>query len=59
MIRLTPSADNQLTKTSAADTFQIRSASKDRLIRKIGLVDRQTMKFISQALTIVLDLGKE
>lgn len=58
MVRLNPSPDNQLTKTSAADTFQIRSVSKERLIRQIGFLDRETMRLISQALAIVLNINE-
>jgi mRNA interferase MazF len=56
MVRLNPSTDNQLTKPSSADTFQVRSVSQQRLIRQIGCVDRETMKLISQALAIVLSI---
>jgi len=56
MVRLTPNAENQLTKTSTADTFQIRSVSQQRLIRKLGVIDSATMEQISQALAVVLDI---
>ncbi len=58
MVRLNTSPDNQLTKTSAADTFQIRSVSQERLIRKIGFLDCGTMQLISQALAIVLNIDE-
>ena len=45
-------------KTSAADTFQIRSVSQERLIRKIGFLDCGTMQLISQALAIVLNIDQ-
>jgi mRNA interferase MazF len=56
MIRLDPNAENQLTKTSAADTFQIRSVSQQRLIRQLGVLDLLTLQSISQALTLVLNI---
>ena len=58
MVRLNVSPENQLTKTSSADTFQIRSVAQQRLIRQLGLVDRGTMQLISQALAIVLNINE-
>ena len=59
MVRLDPSLENQMTKTSAADTFQVRSVSQQRLIRKLGIVDSARMKVISQALALVLGIVHE
>ena len=56
MVRLAPSPENQLIKTSAADTFQVRSVSQQRLIRQLGSVDPTTMQSITQALAIVLKI---
>jgi mRNA interferase MazF len=56
MVRLAPSPINQLTKTSAADTFQVRSVSQQRLIRQLGTVDVMTMRSITQALSLVLKI---
>ncbi len=36
MVRLEPASSNGLTKASAADCFQIRVVSKERMIRRIG-----------------------
>ena len=58
MVRLDVSPENQLTKTSAADTFQIRSVAQQRLIRQLGFVDRGTMQLINQALAIVLNINE-
>src|SRR6187402_534175 len=38
MVKIEPDSYNNLTKTSAADCFQIRSLSQNRLKRKIGNV---------------------
>jgi mRNA interferase MazF len=57
MVRLNPSPENQLTKTSSADTFQVRSVSQQRLIRKLGVVDSATMEQISHALAVVLAIN--
>jgi mRNA interferase MazF len=56
MVRLDPSSENQLTKTSAADTFQVRSVSQQRLIRRLGRIDVMTMRSITQALALVLKI---
>ncbi len=39
MIKLSPNKTNGLSKDSAADCFQIRSVSEDRLIKKIGTIN--------------------
>jgi mRNA interferase MazF len=54
MIKIEPDEKNNLEKTSSADCFQVRSLSKIRLIKKIGIVDDVTMKKISKALAKVL-----
>jgi mRNA interferase MazF len=40
MVRLDPDDRNKLDKTSAADCFQVRSVSQERLIRLIGSLPR-------------------
>jgi mRNA interferase MazF len=54
MVCIQPSPENGLSKTSGADTFQIRSVSENRLIKKLGQVDNDTMQQISEALALVL-----
>jgi mRNA interferase MazF len=39
-----------LSKESAADCFQVRSLSQERLIKKIGSVDANTLDDIKDAL---------
>jgi mRNA interferase MazF len=56
MIRIETTAENNLSKLSTADTFQIRSVSQQRLIKKVGTVSEEIMKEISNALAIVLDI---
>ncbi|WP_246605497.1 type II toxin-antitoxin system PemK/MazF family toxin [Sphaerospermopsis torques-reginae] len=56
MIRIEPTPENNLSKLSTADTFQIRSVSQQRLIKKVGTVSEEIMKEISNALAIVLDI---
>jgi mRNA interferase MazF len=59
MVRINPTPENQLTKISSADTFQVRSISQQRLIRRLGTIDEATMSRISQALAIVLSIDSE
>ena len=56
MIRIEPTAENNLSKLSTADTFQIRSVSQQRLIKKVGTISEQITKEISNALAIVLNI---
>jgi mRNA interferase MazF len=57
LVKIEPDAENGLSKTSAADTFQVRSISQQRLIKQIGLLSVITMAEISQALLRVLSLS--
>jgi len=54
MVRLEPDAENGLTKTSAADTFQVRSVARERFVRRIGRLSDAAMQEIAQALALVL-----
>jgi mRNA interferase MazF len=54
MVRLEPNAENSLSKTSAADTFQVRSISQQRLVRQLGILSDEQMQNINKALAIVL-----
>ena len=56
MVKIEPNSINGLTKTSSADCFQIRSLSQERLIKKIGSIDKNTHTFIKEALKKVLDI---
>ena len=56
MVQLEPTSENGLAKVSAAYTFQVRSVSKQRFVRQIGVLSDTIMDDISEALTIVLDL---
>lgn len=56
MVRLEPSAENGLSKPSAADTFQVRSISQQRLIRQLGILSDEQMQNISKALAVVLSI---
>ena len=47
---------NGLSKDSSADTYQVRSISEKRLIRKIGEIDDPIMDLISKGLVLSLAL---
>lgn len=47
---------NNLTKTSSADCFQVRSVAKERFVRKIGTVSDAKMIENEKALTRVLKI---
>lgn len=57
MVQLETSAENGLSKLSAADTFQVRSISQQRLIRQLGSLSDEPMQTISRALAIVLSIN--
>lgn len=56
MIQLTPNAQNGLSKESAADCFQVRSVSQERLIKKLGSIDKNTLDEIKDALKKVFGM---
>ncbi len=56
MVPLTPNAQNGLSKESAADCFQVRSLSQERLIKKLGSVDANTLNDIKEALKKVFSM---
>ena len=55
MIQIDADAANGLSKESAADTFQVRSLSEGRFIRKLGDASVEKMEQIEEALTLVLE----
>jgi mRNA interferase MazF len=56
MVKIEPDTINGLSKTSAADCFQVRSLSQERLIKKIGSIDNSTLADIKQALKKVFSM---
>lgn len=56
MVRLDPDKDNNLAKSSAVDTFQIRSLAQERFKRKLGKLSDAKMEEIAEALAIVLSI---
>lgn len=57
MVRIEPNAENNLTKTSAVDTFQVRSLSQERFVRQIGTLSETTMEEITVALATVININ--
>jgi mRNA interferase MazF len=57
MTKIEPSDENGLTKTSAADAFQVRCVSQERFVKRFGTVSEKQMNEISEALAIVLKIS--
>jgi mRNA interferase MazF len=56
MVKVSPDEDNNLSKDSAADCFQIRSVSEERLVKKLGFVTIETMEKVRKALSLTLSI---
>jgi mRNA interferase MazF len=56
LVRIEAKPENGLDKTSAADVFQVRSLSQERLVRRLGKLSDAEMKNISSALALVLSI---
>jgi mRNA interferase MazF len=56
LVLVNPSQQNGLAKPSACDTFQLRSVSVERFIRRLGSLDARTMQSISRALAEMLEI---
>ena len=54
-VRLDPTAQNGLSKTSAADALQVRSVSVDRFIARLGRVSQLELEEIVQAVAAVIE----
>jgi len=55
-VKSEPDRKNNLKKKSAADYFQVRSLSQERLIKRIGTLDPATMAEIARGLSKVLKI---
>jgi mRNA interferase MazF len=56
MVKIEPNNVNGLVKTSAADCFQIRSLSNERLIKKLGVIDEIKLNAKKEAVKKVMNL---
>ena len=54
LVRIEPDNENKLMKPSAIDTFQIRSVSTKRFLRKTGLVSSNVINEIITAIKAVI-----
>ncbi|MDD3271777.1 MAG: type II toxin-antitoxin system PemK/MazF family toxin [Syntrophomonadaceae bacterium] len=54
MIKLTPSESNNLSKLSAADSFQVRSVDEKRFVSKKGAVSPEELEDIVAAIAILI-----
>jgi mRNA interferase MazF len=55
LVQVEPSAQNGLTKRSAADAFQVKSLSTTRFLRKLGTVSSQELLAIVEAVGTVIE----
>ena len=56
MIKIEPNKQNNLSKISAIDCFQIRCVSEHRFVQQLGSIDEQIGNEIKIALTKVLSI---
>jgi mRNA interferase MazF len=50
--------ENGLSKKSSADTYQVRSISEKRLVRRLGILSDQVMERVGDGLALSLALDK-
>lgn len=55
IVRIEPGIENKLSKPSAIDTFQIRSVSTARFIKKLGSVTPDILTSVKAAVKAVID----
>ena len=55
MVKIEPDSHNGLLKTSALDTFQIRSVSTRRIVKRIGVVSDEVLEKVKEAIKNVID----
>jgi len=57
LVRVTPDADNNLGKPSAADALQIRSVSRARFVSRLGRVTTADLEAIVRAVQVVVGVS--
>lgn len=55
-VPINPSKENGLSKESVADCFQIKSISKERFVKRLGVLSTREMEQVKLGLIKVLDL---
>jgi len=56
MVVIEPNSKNGLKKISAIDLFQVRSLSENRLVKKIGFLDKEILIACKESLDIVFEM---
>jgi len=56
LVTIKPSSINNLTKTSTADTLNMRSVSDSRFIKKIGMISQEDYNKLIEAMRIALNI---
>jgi len=56
MVKIIPTVQNNLSKISAVDCFQIRSVSVNRFINHIGIVDAKIINNIQDAIAKIISV---
>ena len=56
MVRLRKSPTNGLDKDSVIDVFQVRSLSNQRLIKKLGKIEKSELKSAHDAMRVVIGI---
>jgi len=59
MVKINQDQNNQLTKPSSADCFQVRSISEERFVKKLGFVPEEIMDEIKTGFSKVLSIHNE
>jgi mRNA interferase MazF len=56
MVKLMPDDINKIKKVSVIDIFQVRCVSKERLIKRIGIINDKNLKDVIAALRVVFGI---
>lgn len=56
MVRVEPTPENGLSKSSTADAFQVRSVSEQRFVSRLGSLSPDNLEAVGNALKRVLQL---
>jgi mRNA interferase MazF len=57
MVKIVPHTTNGLSKVSAIDLFQVRSVSQQRLIKKLGTIDKNILTHCIEATHMVFAIN--
>lgn len=56
MVKLVPDSLNNLKKISVIDTFQVRSVSQKRLVKKTGVISEEELNTTFEAIRVVFGM---